>query len=224
SGSDELQALISTTDGGYLIGGRSNSVSSGDKSQGSLGEYDYWILKTDNNGNRQWDERFGGDADEDLRTVLQTTDGGYLLAGRSASGISGNKTQSSQGRTDYWLVKVPFIPIKIAPAVTVNSTVVPEQTPAVEPASRPKAFHLETFPNPFSDKLTIRFTPLKTENVNVKIYNSQGIELKTLYEGQVEESKKVELSWSVTKEMAGLYVVRFVSASTVTSQKVLLRK
>ncbi|WP_394335787.1 T9SS type A sorting domain-containing protein [Adhaeribacter pallidiroseus] len=222
--SEELHSLSQTSDGGYLLGGRSKSGIGGEKTQGTQGGYDYWIVKTYNTGNFSWDRRFGGNADEDLRTVLPTTEGGYVLAGRSASGISGDKTQSSQERTDYWLVKMAPIPEEIIPATTANLTVTPAPDLTAESTTVTKAFRLETFPNPFTDKLTIRFTPLKTESVTVKVYNSQGVEVRMLWNGQVEAGKKVELNWPITSEKADLYIIRLISATTPVYQKVILRK
>jgi hypothetical protein len=40
-----------------------------------------------------------------LLSVQQTVDGGYILAGESSSGISGDKTQNTWGASDYWIVK-----------------------------------------------------------------------------------------------------------------------
>src|SRR5256885_16393709 len=57
---DEFTCLIQTSDGGYLLGGWSNSESNGDKTQSLWGGDDYWIVKTDSLGNKQWDKRFGG--------------------------------------------------------------------------------------------------------------------------------------------------------------------
>ena len=54
---------------------------------------------------KQWDFRFGGGGSEELFSVQQTADGGYILGGYSFSGISGDRTQASQGGFDYWLVK-----------------------------------------------------------------------------------------------------------------------
>ena len=54
---------------------------------------------------KQWDFRFGGSSPDEQQSVRQTSDGGYILGGRSSSGISGDKTQASQGSTDYWIVK-----------------------------------------------------------------------------------------------------------------------
>jgi hypothetical protein len=106
AGDDLLHALQPTTDGGYLLGGQSLSGSSGDKSQPSRGNSDYWVLKVDGQGVKQWDQTLGGADYDDLRAVVQTLDGGYALAGSSTSGSSGDKTPLSHGRSDRWLVKL----------------------------------------------------------------------------------------------------------------------
>jgi hypothetical protein len=103
---DILGRMQQTSDGGYILGGWSNSPSSGDKTQASRGGYDYWVLKLDASGTKQWDRTFGGSAYEESYALQQTSDGGYLLGGSSTSGISGDKTQASQGMEDYWLVKL----------------------------------------------------------------------------------------------------------------------
>jgi hypothetical protein len=106
SDAEELTCLLQTSDGGYILGGSSSSVISGDKTQSSQGKKDYWIVKTDVNGEKQWDARFGGSEIDQLNCLTQTVDGGYLLGGYSYSGISGDKTQSNQGLQDYWIVRV----------------------------------------------------------------------------------------------------------------------
>jgi len=105
SGGDNLYSLQQTADGGYILGGWSSSGISGDKTQESQGGSDYWIVKTDANGTKQWDARFGSSDYDNLNSLHQTDDGGYILGGYSESGISGDKTQASQGGTDYWIVK-----------------------------------------------------------------------------------------------------------------------
>ncbi|MBK0403509.1 T9SS type A sorting domain-containing protein [Adhaeribacter sp. BT258] len=103
---DHLRSMQQTTDGGFILGGISNSGISGNKSQTSKGGWDYWIVKTDGNGNKIWDRTFGGNEEEDLYAVKQTFDGGFILGGNSASGISGDKTQASKGMHDCWLIKL----------------------------------------------------------------------------------------------------------------------
>ncbi len=105
SGEDLLYSLQQTADGGYILGGYSTSGISGDKTQASQGLSDYWIVKTDAGGVIEWDAGFGGSEDDYLLSLQQTADGGYILGGYSGSGISGDKTQASQGSWDYWIVK-----------------------------------------------------------------------------------------------------------------------
>lgn len=108
---------IQTADGGYLSGGQSFSGVSGDKSQPNWdptqGSNDYWIIKTDAQGVKQWDKRYGGTSFELFGSVRQTTDGGYIICGSSFSGISGDKTQSNQGSWDYWVVRINSSGVKI---------------------------------------------------------------------------------------------------------------
>jgi hypothetical protein len=102
---DQLTALQQTADGGYILGGISFSDAGGDKTQASQGQSDYWIVKIDANGVKQWDARYGGSSFDELHSLQQTTDGGYILGGSSFSGISGDKTQATQGGKDFWIVK-----------------------------------------------------------------------------------------------------------------------
>jgi hypothetical protein len=113
SDSDYCWSVVATSDNGYLLGGSSWSGADGDKSQGNLTGYDYWSVKIDANGNKIWDKRFGGDGssknlghEESCNSVVETTDGGYLLAGQTTAGMGGDKTGDGHGSFDYWVVKV----------------------------------------------------------------------------------------------------------------------
>src|SRR5437870_3349342 len=55
-----LHSFQQTSDGGFIFGGASKSGVSGDKTQPSWGNTDYWIVKINSLGNIQWDKRFGG--------------------------------------------------------------------------------------------------------------------------------------------------------------------
>ena len=52
-----------------------------------------------------WDFRYGGASAEFPSNILQTLDHGFLVSGYSFSTVSFNKTDSSRGNTDYWIVK-----------------------------------------------------------------------------------------------------------------------
>lgn len=103
---DELRSVEVTADGGYLLGGYSNSPASGNKSMDSSGMGDYWIIKTDKKGEILWQKSLGGSGDEQLYVVRQTYDNGYVLGGNSASDSSGSKSKSNGQGTDFWVVKL----------------------------------------------------------------------------------------------------------------------
>ena len=110
---DELIQVRQTNDGGFLLGGYSFSGLGADKTEASwdtslnLGRRgDYWIVKIDSAGNKQWDKRYGGFLMDQLNDMVLLNDGRCLLAGTSESPISGNKTQDTRGGWDYWIVMI----------------------------------------------------------------------------------------------------------------------
>lgn len=62
-----------TADGGYVIAGATFSYGSG--------KNDFYLVKTDTQGNLQWSRAYGGAGDDYGYSVQQTTDGGYILIG-----------------------------------------------------------------------------------------------------------------------------------------------
>ncbi len=52
------------------------------------------------------DKRYGGSKIDELSSVMQTADGGYILGGSSFSGISGDKTENNIGLVEGWIVKI----------------------------------------------------------------------------------------------------------------------
>ncbi len=103
---DNLYAIQQTEDGGYILGGWSSSDISGDKTEASNGFQYYWVVKSNATGNIQWQNSIGGSQLDELYSLEQTSDGGYILGGRSKSSISGDKTENSNGLYDYWVVKI----------------------------------------------------------------------------------------------------------------------
>ncbi len=108
---DKLETFHQTSDKGFILGGTSYSDSSGDKNDYNRGGSDYWVVKTDSVGVMQWNKTFGGPHFDDLKEVIETSDGGFVLGGSSRSGIGGDKTEpnwdasSSTPTHDYWIVK-----------------------------------------------------------------------------------------------------------------------
>jgi hypothetical protein len=75
--SDRASCIIQTMDGGILAGGYTISSGSGGN--------DGLALKLDGKGNVQWYKVFGGSADDEINSVYQVSDGGYILVGETIS-------------------------------------------------------------------------------------------------------------------------------------------
>jgi hypothetical protein len=104
---DVLRSMEQTADGGYILGGYSNSPRSGDKTEANSGIGDYWILKIDTVGEIEWQKTYGGNGDNQLYVIHQTTDGSYIAGGNSnsTSALSFMGGTVSNG-TDYWVMKM----------------------------------------------------------------------------------------------------------------------
>jgi len=103
SGDEYAYSIQQTVDGGYVIAGRTDTNNDGDVS-GMHGVADYWVIKIDGTGNIQWLKCLGGSAGEEAYSIQQTSDGGYMVAGYTAS-TDGDVT-NNHGITNYWVVKL----------------------------------------------------------------------------------------------------------------------
>lgn len=103
---DVLRSVYQTSDGGYVLGGYSNSPASGEKTEDNLGDGDYWIVKLNANGDIEWDKTFGGDGDDELFVLTPTNDKGFLIGGSSNSEISNTKLVQNTNERDWWLIKL----------------------------------------------------------------------------------------------------------------------
>jgi hypothetical protein len=96
---DIATSIQTTSDGGYIICGYSNS-----KEDANWAERDYLIIKLDKFGNIDWKKNYGGSGMDEAQSIQQTFDGGYIVLGRSNS-IDGDITDN-KGSWDYWVLKL----------------------------------------------------------------------------------------------------------------------
>lgn len=103
---DFATSIQQTKDGGYIVAGGTNS-NDGDitNHHGLTITTDYWLVKLDVNGNKQWQKNYGGTNNDFAQSVIQTKDGGYIIAGNtnSKNGDVTNVHDTIYG--DAWIVK-----------------------------------------------------------------------------------------------------------------------
>ncbi|HMH20137.1 MAG TPA: gliding motility-associated C-terminal domain-containing protein [Puia sp.] len=99
-------SLSPTADGGYMIGGQTNSPDGGDVTghHGGVSTFDWWVIKVDATGNLIWQKTLGGSADDQCFAVKATPDGGCIAVGNTASS-DGDVVGNHGGVFDVWVVK-----------------------------------------------------------------------------------------------------------------------
>lgn len=106
SSNDVVYTIEANAAGNCIVTGRSGSNMSGEKSENSLGSFDYWVMKFDNTGALLWENTVGGSGLDDSRSIVLNDDGSCIVSGTSNSPISGDKNEASFGFVDMWILKI----------------------------------------------------------------------------------------------------------------------
>jgi hypothetical protein len=99
---DKANYVEETGTNGYIVAG-STASSNGDVT-GHHNLNDFWIVKLDPQGTMQWQKCLGGAGADVANEIHRTADGGYIVAGSSAS-TDGDAT-GNHGLADFWIVKL----------------------------------------------------------------------------------------------------------------------
>lgn len=105
TGSDEAWSIRQVADGGYILAGRSDSQD-GDVTV-NYGDLDFWVVKLNSLGEIEWQKSLGGSAKDIGYSISQALDGGYIVAGETAS--SDGDVTENHGNIDYWVIKLTSI-------------------------------------------------------------------------------------------------------------------
>ena len=90
SSADQANSIQQTPDGGYIVAGWTSSFGAGGT--------DAWVLKLDASGTVVWQKTYGGSGDDFAKSIRQTPDGGYIVAGWT--------TSFGAGSNDAWVLKL----------------------------------------------------------------------------------------------------------------------
>ena len=102
SAADFAYSIEPTEDGGFVVAGNTSSTD-GDVT-GNRGQTDVWVVKLDDDGQISWKKALGGTSFDGANDVKQTNDGGYIIAGYTAS--NDEDVFGNHGGRDFWIVKL----------------------------------------------------------------------------------------------------------------------
>ncbi|MEP7234371.1 MAG: T9SS type A sorting domain-containing protein [Ignavibacteriota bacterium] len=103
---DHAACVIQSSDGGYVVAGRTLSNDGDVSGIHGVGKYsDAWIVKLNASDSIEWQKCVGGTGDDQANCITQTFDGGFLIAGYTGS-ADGDVSEYKGGGLDAWVVKL----------------------------------------------------------------------------------------------------------------------
>lgn len=186
-GRDYGNAVKQTTDGGFIVAGYTLSF--------GMGSEDFWLVRTDNDGNLLWQTTFGGGLSDVAYSVQQTLDGGFVATGHTLS--------HGAGVHDVWL-------IKLASEVT-----------SVPFISESNISRLQNIPNPFTETTHISFTLQQAGFITLEVFDINGRLIQTL----INSYKAVgnhRITFDASGLPSGVYLYKLHGSGLTNTRKMIL--
>ncbi|MEL6852730.1 MAG: T9SS type A sorting domain-containing protein [Bacteroidota bacterium] len=197
SGDDRATALIRQNDGTLVLAGRTFS-SDGDVSR-KEGFFDFWVMRTDDQGSLEWEHAFGGTEADYAHAIAPLPNDRLLVVGETFSD-NGDISSPPAGSNDLWVAALQ-----------------PWSTP-IEPDLTPQ-MSLECYPNPTTDQV---FLTLRTEQPSLGKLELLDLSGRTLWEWEVPPSTQpLHFSWSKEHLPAGQYFFRWTTPTGSITKKIM---
>ena len=191
SGDDYFESIHQTIDYGFIVAGTTLTHSTGRSA--------FWLMRTDINGDSLWSRTFASVGwGSYCKSVQQTIDGGYVLAGKTY--------QASHGDVDFLLVKTGPDPI-----MDTDEYYTPQAS----------SYSLSAYPNPFNSELTLDVSGFSRE-VRISLLNVLGQEVEIIHDG-VLSGNRIHYAAPATMS-SGLYFVQARDAREIRTAKVVFLK
>jgi len=245
SGGDFSHSVQQTIDGGYILTGYTNTF--------ATSYSDAWLIKTDENGIEEWSQIFDTGSDEESRSVQQTIDGGFIIAGstNNFSYFEGDililKTDASGN--EEWRKIYGDSGIDRAHSIqqiSENDFAVLGFTQSTGSADfwflrlglvtginnnflPDNRIIVNNFPNPFNPSTTIEFSIQSNSKVDLSVYNIKGQNIKTIANNEFTKGSH-SVIWNGNDESenpvsSGIYFYKlFINGKTEAVNKCLLLK
>jgi hypothetical protein len=174
-------SICLTQDGGYATSGNNNTPN------------DWYIMKVDSLGNKEWDFTIGGEYYDYAGGIVQAEDGDFV--------VTGSYVPPGQSDADIWLIKI---------------------SPEGVIVEAPDFDRIENFtlygpsPNPFNSTLTITFELPDASEVELKVFDIAGREITTLDTRHLTLGEN-KVIWDAEGIPSGVYFIKLSVASGQSS-------
>jgi hypothetical protein len=191
--SDKAYSVQTSDDNGYIIAGYTESFGAGDE--------DFFLVKTNSDGDTLWTRTYGGQVFSYALSVQQTDNREYVSAGFT--------TSFGAGLADFYIVKVEGRVTDVHESDTTTLPVV---------------FSLsQNSPNPFNATTTIPYDLKSAGDVTLEVYNLMGQKAATLIDGYMDAGKHT-VNWDASSYASGIYFYKLSVNDQIFTKRMTLLK
>jgi hypothetical protein len=242
---DAISCIQATSDGGFILAGYTSSF--------GAGMADGYLIRIDESGDTLWSRTYGGAEDDYIYSVRQTSDGGYVLAGKSESYHVGGadvyiiKTDSlgdiiwsgnygGPGEDIAYSIRQTSDDGYIMAGATTSYGAGGNDVYVIRLLSgqtyvgdseifiKPGDFELcYNYPNPFNASTTISFEMGKPAKVKLAVYDLLGREIAVLADRYLE-SGSYSCNFAAPGLTSGIYFYRLRAGNAAETRRMVLLK